>query len=171
MLELEVDLRESLPGSEFRRRRVDGAFRALEREVVAALGHAELGLHVEEGRVERKEFYRVVEKRYGFNFLVCIDEDAGEEGSDLWVFGTELFEEVDARGEAPGCVNVGKETGGEVVGDEGGDLDFGVGAELVAWGVLAVGIWDPDLVEGIKNNEGNQTSKEELFGGVEEFVF
>lgn len=37
-------------------------------------------------------------------------------------------------------MDVGEEAGGEVVGDERGDLDFGVGAELVAWGVLTVGL-------------------------------
>lgn len=96
MLEFEIDLRESLPGSKFRGRRVYGAFRTLECEVVAALGHAELGLHIEEGRVEREDFYGVVEKRDGFDFFVCIDEDTGEEGGNLRVFGTEFFEKVNA---------------------------------------------------------------------------
>lgn len=147
LLEFKIDLCKSLPSGEFRRGGVDGTFRALEREVIATLGHAELGLHVEEGRVKRENFYRVVEKGDGFNFFVGIDEDTGEEGGNLGVFGTEFFKKVDPRGEAAGSVDVGEETGGEVVGYEGGDLNFGVRAELVAWGVLAVG---PDAVDGIK---------------------
>lgn len=112
MLEFEIDLGKSLPGSEFRGRRVYGAFCALECEVIAALGHAELGLHIEEGGVEREDFYGVVEKGDGFDFFVCIDEDTGKEGGDLGVFGAELFEKVDARGEATGGVYVGEEAGG-----------------------------------------------------------
>lgn len=118
LLEFKIDLRKSLPSGEFRRGGVDGTFRALEREIITALGHAELGLHVEEGRVKREDFYGIVEKRDGFNFFVGIDKDTGEEGGDLGVFGTELFKEVDPRGEAAGGVNIGEETGGEVVGDK-----------------------------------------------------
>lgn len=119
-----------------------------------------MGLHVEEGRVKREDFYGVVEKGDGFNFFVGIDEDTGEEGGDLGVFGTEFFKEVDPRGEAAGSVDVGEETGGEVVGDEGGDLNFGVRAELVAWGVLAVGPRGcRQPVDGIKDDGGGKPRK------------
>lgn len=133
MFEFEVDLCETLPGCEFGGSGVDGSFCAFEGEVVASFGHAELGLHIEEGGVEGEDLDGVVEEGDSFDFFVGVDEDASEKGGDFGVFRAKLFEEVDAGGEAAGGVDVGEEAGGEVVGDEGGDLDLGVGAELVAW--------------------------------------
>lgn len=101
-------------------------------------------MDVEEGGVEGEECDGVVEEGDSFDFFVGIDKDAGEKRGDFLVAGTEFLEEVDAGGEAPGGVDVGEKAGGEVVGDEGRDLNFGVGAELVACG------WRRDISGDLK---------------------
>lgn len=73
-----------------------------------------------------------MEDAYPLDLFVAHEQDLGQERGHLDVLCAELLEEIDARGVATGRVEVAEQAGCEVVRDDIGDLNDGIGAELPA---------------------------------------